>query len=144
MTRDTANPITAMDSQATPVPPVPVKPIPDLTLPVLVTVILVQPPMVESHLGGSYINNPQVHDSCNISMCGSDSDAQENLKSHFNNSSSNKIYNTFRELFRNINIISVWEILLKINEYNREIAKVIENINAKSGITLNYAKLEIS
>ena len=51
---------------------------------------------------------------------------------------------TFRELFSNINFDSVWEILPKINEYNREIAKFIEDINAKYGIVPNYTKLEIS
>ena len=65
------------------------------------------PPMAESQLGGSYINNPQVHDSSNVSVCSSDSNVQENLKSHFNNRLSDKIYNTFRELFSNVDIDSV-------------------------------------
>ena len=84
MTMGTANPVTAMDAQATPPPPVPVKVIPDPTMPATVTVIPVQPPIAESQPGGSYINNPQVHDSSNISVCSSDSDAQENLRSHLN------------------------------------------------------------
>ena len=36
------------------------------------------------------------------------------------------------------------EILPKINEYNREIAKFLAEINAKCGIMLNYTQLEIS
>ena len=56
-------PVTATDAQATSMLPIPVKAIPELTVPVPVTVILVQPPMVENQLGGSYINNMQVHDS---------------------------------------------------------------------------------
>ena len=137
-------PVTATDAQVTSALPVPVKAIPDLTLPAPVTVIPVKPPMAESQLGGSYIKNTQVHDGSNICMCSSDSDGQENLKSHLTNRLSNKIYNTFRELFSNINIDSVWEILPKINKYNREIARFIKNINAKCGIALNYTKLEIS
>ena len=102
------------DVQTTPAPTVPVKTVPNPTLPVPATVIPWQPPMVENQLGGSYINNMQVHDSCNVSVCSSDSDVQENLKSHFNNRLSNKIYTIFRELFSNVNIDSVQEVLPKI------------------------------
>ena len=71
-------------------------------------------------------------------MCHSDFDAQENLKSHINDRLSDKIYTTFRELFSNVNINSVWGILPKINEYNWEIAKFVEGVNAKYGIAPNY------
>ena len=54
------------------------------------------------------------------------------------------IYTTFRELIRNIKINSVREILPKINEFNREIAKFVDDVNAKYGITLNYTWLESS
>ena len=87
VTIGTATPITATDAKATPVP---VKVIPDLTLLAPLTVIPMQPPMTESQLAGSYINNPQVNDSSNISVCSLDSDAQENLKSHFNDRLSDK------------------------------------------------------
>ena len=140
----TATPVTTTDAQATPKLPVPVKAVPDPTLPAPVTVIPVQPPMAESQLGGSYINDPQVHDSSNISVCSSDLDTQENLKSHFNNRLSDKIYNAFRVLFSIVNINSVWEILPKITKYNTEIAKFVEDINVKYGIVLNCTKLEIS
>ena len=138
----TATPVTATDAHATSVAPVQVKAIPDLTLPVSLTAV--QPPIVESHLGGSYINNPQIHDSSNISACSSDLDTQENLKSHFNDRLSDKIYTTLSELFSSVNIDSVMEILPKINEYNREIAMFVEDINATYGVTLNYTQLEIS
>ena len=92
VTVGTATPATATDAQATPMPPAPVEAIPGLTLPAPVTVIPVDPLMEETQLGGSYINNLQVHDSSNISMCSSDLDVQENLKSHFNNRLSDKIY----------------------------------------------------
>ena len=86
----TATQVTATDAQATPALPVPVTAIPELTIPVPITIIHVQPPIVESQLGGSYINNLQVHDSSNISLCSSDLDAQENPKSYFNNRLSDK------------------------------------------------------
>ena len=72
-------------------------------------------------------------------MCSLDLDVQENLKSHFNDRLSNEIYNTLRELFSNININNVQEILPKINEYNRKIAMFIEDINAEYGIMLIYS-----
>ena len=133
VTSGMTTPVTTTDAQVTPTLPVPVKAIPDPTLPVPVTVIPVKPPIAESQLVGPYINNPQVHDSSNISVCSSDADTQENLKSHFNDRLSDKIYTTFRELFSNVNIDSVWEILPKINEYNREIATFVEDVNAKYG-----------
>ena len=55
-----------------------------------------------------------------------------------------KIYTTFRELFNSVIIGSVHEILPKINKYNEEIAKFVEDINAKCGITLICTQLEIS
>ena len=114
---DTATPVTVTDVQATTKLLVPVKTIPGSLMPVPVTVIPMQPPIVESQLGGSYINNLQVHhDSSNISRCSSDSDAQQNIKSHFIDRSNDKILTTFKELFSNVNIDSVCEILPKINK----------------------------
>ena len=138
LTMGKATPVTATDAQATQMLQVPIKAIPDPTMPAPVTVIPMQLPMAESQLGGSYINNLQVHNSSNISMCSSDSEIQENLKSHFNNRLSDRIYTTFRELFSNVNIDSVQEKMPKINEYNREKARYVEDINTKYGITLNY------
>ena len=43
-----------------------------------------------------------------------------------------------------MNINSVWETLPEINEYNRELAKFVEDITTKYGITLNYTQLDIS
>ena len=80
----TATPVTVTDTQATTMQSIPVEAIPELLMLVPVTDIPMQLPMVESQLGGSYINNLQVHhDSSNISMCSSGSNAQENLKKTF-------------------------------------------------------------
>ena len=88
----TATSVPTIDVKATPGLPVPAKAIPDLTLPARATLIPWQPPMAEYQLGGSYINNLQVHDSSNVSVCSSDSDTQENLKSQFNDRLSDKVY----------------------------------------------------
>ena len=99
VTMGAATSVTATGAQATPMLPIPVKAIPELTMPPPVTVIPVQPPMADSQLGDSYINNLQVHhDSSNISMCSSDSDAQENLKSHLNDRLSDKIHTTLKRV----------------------------------------------
>ena len=141
----TATPVMVTDAQATTMPPIPVKAIPEPLMPVPVMDIPMLPPMVESQLGGSSINNLQGHqDSSNISMCSSDLDEEEILKSHFNDRLSDKVYTTVKELFSNVNIDSVHEILPKINEYSSEIAKFAEDINIKYGISLNYTQLKVS
>ena len=76
--------------------------------PVPETVLPMQSTIVESQLGASYINihsQQLAHDNTNISVCSSDSNAQENLKSHFNERLKDKNYTTFKELFSNIQYI---------------------------------------
>ena len=118
----------------------PKPPVPETALPM-------QSPIVECQLGTSYINNQSqqvTHDNTNISVCSWDFEAQENLKSHFNERLNDKIYTIFKELLCNTNIDSVCEILSKISMYNNKIARFIENINVKYGILLNYTQLESS
>ena len=57
----TVTPVTATDIQATTIKQIPAETVPEPIMSVSVTVIPMQPPMLESQLGGSYINNPQVH-----------------------------------------------------------------------------------
>ena len=47
-------------------------------------------------------------------------------------------------MFSNTNIDTVSELSPKIQSYNNEIAKFIQEINRKYGITLDYTVLEIS
>ena len=64
------------------------------------TVLPMQSHIVNSQLGASYINNQSqqvAHNNTNISICNSNSDAQENLKSHFNKRLNDTIYTTFKE-----------------------------------------------
>ena len=110
-----------------------------------VTDLPMQLPIVESQLGALFINNPQVSQgNSNISVCSSDSDAHENLKSHFNERLNDKICTTFKELFSNTNIGSVHKILPKINIHNNEIARFVEDVNIRYGILLNYTQLKVS
>ena len=101
----------------------------------------------EGQLGASYVNNQSqhvVHNDSNISVCSSDSEAQENLKSLFNERPNNKFYTTFNELFFNANTDSVCEILPIVSIYNNQIARFVEDINVKYRISLNYTQLEVS
>ena len=79
----------------------------------------VQQPIGNSQFGGSYITDTQAHhDGSNMSFCSLDSEAHENLKSHFNERLNNKVYSMFKELFSNVNVDSIKEVLPKISIYN--------------------------
>ena len=136
VTAGSTTPATAADTQSTTVPPAQVEIVPELLMPVPVAEVPVQPLMEDSQLGGSYITNVQVHnDGSNVFICSLDSEAHENLKSHFNKGFNDKVYNMFKELFSIINIDSIKEVLPKIKEYNDTIARYVENINLKYGVT---------
>ena len=60
----------------------------------------IQSPTTESQLGASHINSQSqqvVNDNSNISVCSLDSEAQQNLKSLFNERLNDKVYTTFKE-----------------------------------------------
>ena len=110
-----ASPIINTDAPTMTIPPAPVETM--LEPPVPETVIPMQLPIVESQLVSSYISNHNqqaCHNNTNISVCSSDSNAQENLKSHFNERLNNKSYATCEEIFDNSNIDSVHEALPKL------------------------------
>ena len=110
------------------------------------TILPVDPATNESQLGASYLNNHtyKVIPNTNVSMCSSDSYAQENLKSFLNEKLNDKIYSTFKEMFSNTNSDSVSELYPYLHSYNKEIAKFIQEINIKYGIILDCTVLEIS
>ena len=90
---------------------------------VSVTEVPMQLPMVDSQLGGSYLRNAQIHNnSSNVSIYILDSEAQDNLKTHFNEWLNDKIYSTFKELFDHVNLDSIKEVLPKTDTYNTTIA----------------------
>ena len=52
------------------------------------------------------------------------------------------MYDTFKELFGNINVDSIKEVLPKISVYDDIITRYVKEINLKYGITLSYTQLE--
>ena len=100
----------------------------------------------ESQLDASYLNNyvHQVIPNNNVSMCSSDSFAQENLKTLLNERLNDQIYCTFKETFSNTNLDSISELSPKVCMYNKEIAKFIQEVNMKYSNLFDYTILEIS
>ena len=80
--------------------------------------------------------------SCHIPNSSFNLVTHEYLKNHFNELLNNKVYDKFKKLFGNINIDSMKEVLPKVNIYNETIAKFVEEINAKYGMTLKFTLLE--
>ena len=99
-------------------------------LPVSETILPVTTAINESQLGASYLNNHvhQVIPNTNLSVCSSDSYAQENLKTLLNEKLSNKIYSTFKETIRNANVDSVSQLSPKVHFYNKEITKFAQEV----------------
>ena len=116
MTMGISSPIVCTDAPALTMPPAPVET--ELKPPTMPESVLpMQLPTTESQLGASYIDNHSqqvAHNNTNISVCSSDSDAQENLKSLFDKRLNDKIYTIFKELFSNTNIYTVHKILPKL------------------------------
>ena len=68
--------------------------------------------------------------------------ACEHLTNNFNKCLSNKVYNTFKDLFSNINIDSVQETCPKISIYNNIIAQFVKETNLKYSLDIKFTKLE--
>ena len=66
----------------------------------------------------------------------------EHLKNHFSKCLNDKIYNTFKDLFSNVNIESIQETYLKSNIYNNTIAQFLEKTNLKYRLDLTFTMLE--
>ena len=69
---------------------------------------------------------------------------RKTLKGLLNEKLNDKIYSTFEETFNNTSLDSVSELSPKVQSYNKEIAKFVQEINMKYGIILDYTLLEIS
>ena len=79
--------------------------------------------------------------SCDNSISSLDSLTQEYLKNHFNEQLNDKVYNTFKQLFQGISIDSMKEALPKVSIYNSIIAKFVEDISSKCGMSLTFTPL---
>ena len=112
-----------------------------MLMPVPFTEVPVQLPMggqLTRRVIGSYITNAQVHNSSNIPICISDSEAHDNVKVYFKGRFNDKIYSTFKELFDHVNIVYIREVWPKIDTYNNTIAWYVEDINLTNGVALSY------
>ena len=61
----------------------------------------------------------------------------EHLTNHFNECVNDKVYNTFKDLFSNINIDSIQEIYQEISIYNNNIAQFVGETNLKYRLDQN-------
>ena len=66
----------------------------------------------------------------------------EHLTNHFNEQLNAKIFNTFKDLFSNVNLNSIQETYLKISLYNKIIMQYVEGTNLKYSLSLKCTKLE--
>ena len=94
-------------------------------------------------LGALYLNSHINIPNSNISVCSSNLLVHENLKMLLNEKLNDKIYTTFIAPFSNINLDSVSKISPKVHAYNNEIAKLVDDINIKYGILLEFTVLKI-
>ena len=142
-----ATPITVSDTPVTITPTAQadtdlVEPAPEPVMPEPIAEVPMQQAHVDSKLGGSYITNMQTQNEGNASICSLDSVAHKYLKNHFNERLNDKVYETFKELFGNINTDSTREALPKVSVYNNIIAKYVEEINLKYGTELSFTQIE--
>ena len=72
-----------------------------------ITEVPMQQAGVDSQLEGSYITTKQTQNEGNVSLCSLESVVYEYLKNHFNKRLNDKVYDTFKVLFGNINTDSI-------------------------------------
>ena len=98
-------------------------------------------PSANNQLGESYVADIQ-HNSKHIPFHCTDAEECEHLTNHFNECLNDKVYNTFKDLFSNINLDSIQETYPKISVYNKMIAQFVKETNLKHGLDLKFTKLE--
>ena len=67
-------------------------------------------------------------------------DEHEHLTNHFNESLSDKVYNTFKDLFSNVNLNSIQETYPKISIYDKIIVQFVEETDLKVDLDLEFTK----
>ena len=98
-------------------------------------------PSISNQLGESYVAFIQ-QSRKHIPLHCTDVEAQEHLTNYLNEQLNAKIFNTFKDLFSNVNLDSIQEIYPKISIYSKIIAQYVEETNIKYGINLEVTKLE--
>ena len=98
-------------------------------------------PSPSNELGESYVADIQ-QGGKHIPLHCNDVGEHEHLTNHFNEQLNPKIFNTFKDLFSNVNANSIQETYLKISIYNKIIMQYIDKTNMKYGFNLKFTKLE--
>ena len=94
-----------------------------------------------NQLGESYVVDVQ-HSGINVPFHCTNVMTYEHLTNYFNECLNDKVYNTFKDLFNNININSNQETYLKISIYNNTIVQFVEETNIKYGLDLKFTILK--
>ena len=93
----------------------------------------VDEPSTDNQLGESYVVDVQ-HNGKHIPFHCTDAEECKHLTNHFIECLSDKIYNTFKDLFSNVNLNSSQETYPKISIYNKIIMQYVEETNLKYGL----------
>ena len=106
-------------------------------------VFLNEEPVAEpsNQLGESYVADLQ-HNDKHVPFHCTDVDECKHLTNHFNECLSDKVYNTFKDLFTNINLDSIQETYPKSNVYNKIIMQFVEETHLKYSLDIKFTKLE--
>ena len=98
-------------------------------------------PSPSNKLGESYVADVQ-RSSKHVALYCTDVEEHEHLINHFNEQLNAKIFDTFKDLFNNININSIQETYLNISVYNKIIVQYVDETNKKYGLNLKFTKRE--
>ena len=97
--------------------------------------------ITNSNLRESYVVEVQ-QDSKHIPLIHTGVEKHEHLTNHCNEKLNTKIFDTFTDLFSNVNVDSILETYPKINLCNKVITLYVEGTNMKYGLELKFTKLE--
>ena len=94
-----------------------------------------------NQIGGSYVADIQ-WSSKHVSLHCTDVEEHKHLKNHFNEQLNINRFNTFKDLFSDVNVDSIQETYSKFSIYNKIIIQYVEETNIKHGLNLKFTKLE--
>ena len=97
--------------------------------------------ILNNYLGKSCVAEVQ-QGSKNVPLIHIGMEKHKHLTNHFNEKLNVKIFDTFTELFSNINVDNIQETYPKINVYNKVITQYTKETNVKYGLNLKFTKLE--
>ena len=98
-------------------------------------------PNQNNNLGESYVAEIQ-QSSKHITLICTNTEEHEHLINHFNEKLNAKIFDTFSDLFSNVNVDSIQETYPKISIYNKVMKQYVDETNIKYGLNLKFTKLK--